>query len=238
MLLLVYHCWCFRGHKFRQAFSHLGELRSIIPDNVHIIALTATTTKETFSCVKACLSLCEPVVVAVSPERPNVKLSVESPNADDFIRQVSEQLKEKRLSYPKTIIFCNNYSDVSKLYAYIFQFLGANVTEPPGYPNVLKYRLLTMFSRASTTDMKEKVIAAFCSTNIVLRIVIATNAFSMGLDCPDIHQIIHWGPPSDFEQYVQEIGRAGRDGYASEAVLMYVWKGQSSCNTYYEALCQ
>jgi len=135
--------------------------------------------------------------------------------------QVSEQLKEKRLSYPKTIIFCNSYSDISKLYTGIFQILGAEVTEPPGYPNVLKYRLLTMYSRASTTDMKERVIAAFCNKESVLRIVIATNAFSMGLDCPDIHQIIHWGPPSDFEQYVQEIGRAGRDGLASEAVLMY-----------------
>ena len=183
-----------RGDKFRKAFSRLGELRSIISDKVNIIALTATATQETFSCVKACLSLYEPVIVAVSPERSNVKLSVvEVPNVDDIVLQISEQLKEKRITYPKTIIFCQSYSDVSKLYGDIFQFLGMDVTEPPGYPNVLKYRLIMMYSRASTSDMKEKVISTFCTKDSVLRVVIATTAFSMGLDCPDIHQIIHCG---------------------------------------------
>lgn len=202
LLLLVF----IRGDKFCRAFSWLGELQSIIPDNINIIALTATTTKETFSCVKARLSLYKPAIIAVSPEQSNVKLSVvEKLNIDNFVEQVSEQLKEKRLSYPKTIILCHSYGDVSQLYGDIFRLLGANATEPPGYPNVLKYRLLTMYSRASTSDMK-KMISTFCTKESVLRVVITTTAFSIGLDCPDTYQIIYWGPSSDFEQYVQEIG--------------------------------
>ena len=158
-----------RGDKFRRAFSRLGELRSIIPDKVNIIALTATATKETLRCVKACLSLHEPVVVAVSPERQNVKLCVvDMPKIDDLVLQTSEQLLEKRITYPKTIILCQSYSDVSKLYSGIFQLLGTDATEPPGYPNVLKYRLLTMYSRASTNDMKERVISMFCTKERVI----------------------------------------------------------------------
>lgn len=81
--------------------------------------------------------------------------------------------------------------------------------------------MITMYTRASTPEMKEKVISAFCQQTSVLRIVIATTAFSMGLDCPDVNQIIHWGTPPDLEQYVQEIGRGGRDGKESNAILLH-----------------
>ena len=54
-----------------------------------------------------------------------------------------------------------------------------------------------------------------------LRVAIATIAFGMGNDCPDIRQVIHWGPSADLESYIQETGRAGRDGYVSNAVLFH-----------------
>ena len=54
-----------------------------------------------------------------------------------------------------------------------------------------------------------------------LRVVIGTIAFGMGLDCPDVRHIIHWGPSADIESYIQETGRAGRDGYLSRAVLYH-----------------
>lgn len=54
-----------------------------------------------------------------------------------------------------------------------------------------------------------------------LRMVIATTAFSMGVDCPDVSKVIHYGSPEDVEQYVQEAGRAGRDGSSATALLLY-----------------
>lgn len=72
--------------------------------------------------------------------------------------------------------------------------------------------------------MKGKIISTFTQQGGVLHIVITTSAFSMGLYCPDVHKIIHWGPSSDLEHYVQEIGRAGRDGGdfdVQESKLLY-----------------
>ena len=118
------------------------------------------------------------------------------------------------------------------MYSSLLKHLGTDKTEPPGYPNILKYRVVTMSTRATTMNMKEKIISAFTrQRGSVLRIVIATTAFRVGLDCLDVHQILHWGPTSDIEHYVQEIGRAGRDGRTSKAILMYKKASCYTCTT-------
>ena len=66
-----------------------------------------------------------------------------------------------------------------------------------------------MYMRASTKEMKEKIPSSFCSQNGKLRVIFATTAVGMGIGCPDVRVIYHWGP---LEEYVQESGRAGRDG--------------------------
>ena len=75
-----------------------------------------------------------------------------------------------------------------------------------------------MFSACTRKDVKEAILLRF-STDSCLCIVIATIAFGMGLDCPNVQRIIHWGPLSDLESYIQETGRAGRDGQAATATL-------------------
>ena len=210
-----------RGDEFRKAFAAIGELRSIIPSHVNIMALTATATCETFDAVMKRLSLSEPMIVAISPNRSNIKLFVRpSEPLREFALQLADDLKKSRQNYAKTIVFCNSYNDCSNLYAMIVQCLGKEKTVPPGYPNLLEYRMLTMFTRASTDNMKEEIMSLFAQKETTLRVIIATAAFGMGVDIPDVHQIIHWGPPSTIEQYMQEIGRAGRDEGDSIAILI------------------
>lgn len=70
----------------------------------------------------------------------------------------------------------------------------------------------------------------------VLRILIATTAFGMGIDCIDIRRVIHWGYPTDLESYVQETGRAGRDEEQSEAILISGGK-KKVCSSFYDWIC-
>ena len=137
-----------------------------------------------------------------------------------FIETITSDLKRDRISYPKTIIFCRSYQDCIEWYSEMIDSLGSHKTEPQGYPNLLQYRMITMYTGASTVSMKKIVMSLFMQPNSVLRVLIATSAFSMGVDCSNIRQVIHWGAPSDLEQYLQEIERAGRDDKSSCALLI------------------
>ena len=185
------------------------------------MALTATATMETFHIVSERLSLRKPLVVAVSSNRENIKLIVQpSKSLKEFSKAVALELKVKHKEYPKSVIFARTYQDCTNLYLYIARYLGKFITLPVGCPNLLRHRLVSMYTRASTDEMKTMVMSCFSKENSKLRLAIATS-FSMGIDIPDIRQIIHWGPPSDLEQYLQEIGHAGRDGRNSIAALMF-----------------
>jgi len=110
---------------------------------------------------------------------------------------------------------------------YINHFLKKHKTDSPGLPNEVEYRLITMYTRVSTRKFKETVTSLFSGQSSTLRII-ATAAFGMGVDYPDINQIIHWGSPSTIKQYAQEVGRAGRGGQKACAILMH---GQLHRNT-------
>ena len=87
------------------------------------------------------------------------------------------------------------------------QKMGSNFTEPPGYPNTIGFQLVHMFTRVLTVDNKEEVLSSFSQQNGKLCLIIATTAFGMGIDCPDIRKVIHWGMPATLEEYIQESGR-------------------------------
>ena len=197
-------------------------MRSLVPDNVHIVALTATVTVESFSTIAERLSLKSPALVGIRPNQPNIKYFVESlPSLEILCDTLSSGLQNLRLNFPKTLVFCRSLGDCSAMYQAIRKKLAKDFTEPSGYPDLHCFRLVDMFTRASKQEMKEKVLISFIKANGKLRLVIATTAFSMGIDCPDIRNVIHFGPPATIEQYIQETGRAGRDGESSTALLLY-----------------
>ena len=94
--------------------------------------------------------------------------------------------------------------------------------EPIGVCRDLQeHRLIDMFSACTHPSAKNGILKSLPDCNNTLRVVVATIAFGMGLDCPNIRRVIHWGPSSDIELYLQETGRAGRDGQAALATLYY-----------------
>ena len=76
-----------------------------------------------------------------------------------------------------------------------------------------------MYTSITEKDVQDTIISSFCQASAPLRIVVCTIAFGMGLDCVDVKEVIHWGPAPDLENYMQECGRAGRNGQFSDALL-------------------
>ena len=104
--LFTYSNFIIRGDNFRVAFSQIGDLRSIMPQNVRILALTAMATSEVYKAVRNRLSLDDPAVIGLPPSHDNIKYYVESlPNINMLSNLLTENLKHLCLSFPKTLIF-------------------------------------------------------------------------------------------------------------------------------------
>ena len=214
------HCVKKWGDEFRTAFSRIWDLRSIIPSGVNVMALTATSTTMTYHIVCERLSMKNPTLVAMPPHRKNIFYMVlPSISLEALSTQLSCELLSKRRDTPKTIVFVRQYSDICGLYLSIAKKMGASILDPIGSPYLSQYRMVDMYTRVSTADNKESMLARFATVGSTLRLIIATLSFGMGVDCPDIRRVYHWGVPEDLEQYVQESGRGGRDGKSAEAVI-------------------
>ena len=132
---------------------------------------------------------------------------------------ISKALLENK-NIGKTLIFCKSYCDVISLHQHFRFTLGEHILKPPGSPDYVMYRVVDMFTHCTHSAVKKKIIEQFTTAESPLRVIIATIAFGMGMNCPDIRQIIHWGLPQDAEAYVQESGRAGRDKKQSVAIIL------------------
>ena len=114
-----------------------------------------------------------------------------------------------------------SYDSCARIYMFMKYQLHHESTEPIGAPDIGQFRLVDMFCSCTEEIVKNDILMAFSSPNSNLRIVIATIAFGMGLDCPNVRRIIHWGPSDDIELYMQETGRGGRDMAPAQALLYY-----------------
>ena len=200
----------------------IGEVRSLVPTDVPILALTATITKAGRVEVSKTLGLCNEAVVAMSPSKSNIKfLKMPFLSIEKSFSELTEDLRRERVRFPRTIIYCQRCEDCSDIFIFFQKMLGEDFTEPPNAPfQVPHYRLVDMYMSCTEDYVKEQIIKAFTKDSN-LRIVIATVAFGMGVDCHDVRQIIHFLPPTDIESYVQETGRAGRNGNLAIATLLH-----------------
>ena len=214
------HCVKTWGDQFRRSFTRIGDLRSILPKNVNVLALTATATTETLSAVIERLSMHSVSVVALPPCQNNIYFTLKlNSDVQDFTDSIVQELLQMRLNFPKTIVYIRSYVDCITVYQLVKSKMGINFTEPAGYPNLSAYRLIEMYTRVLPPEKKDEVLQSFSVAEGKLRLIIATTAFGMGVDCQDIARVMHWGAPSTLEEYIQETGRSGRNGKPAKGIL-------------------
>ena len=196
-------------------------MRSLLPPDLNIMALTATATKQLKQQVIATLGMVDPVVVETCPDKLNLKFSVQPYDSFETFNDIVLQLKKERTHMDRILIFCRRPIDCGVLYEQMRGMLGKDFTEPPGLSHrIPEVRLLDMYSGGTSTNVSDAIIKQFCSEDSCLRVVIATIAFGMGINCPNIRKIIHFGVPTDIETFIQQVGRAGRDGKSAECVML------------------
>ena len=218
-VLILYN----RGASFRKEFSKLGDLRGFFPSHLNYMALTATASATTRKSVIRLLGMHKPVIISRSPNKNNIFYDVREKGGEIEIELefLVKELREFRTETTKTIIFCRSYKDCGRLYQFFKSQLRDKMIDPIGFPDITPFRLVDMFKAINTAKVKNSILESFSKKEGRLRILIATVAFGMGIDCPNIRRVIHFSPPSDTEEYIQETGRAGRDGLPCYATLFY-----------------
>ena len=227
----------FRGEKkdenepFRKWCGLVGEIRSFLPKQVPFLALTATASSSTRNKIIKSLSLNKCLEITVSPNRKNIKLFVLKVTSDISVNftWLARELKEMHIGCPRTLIYVRDYKTCGELYHFFMSSLLDKAYCSNGAEKKSSNRMVSMYHSGTSPSIQEHVLQSLKDPNGKVRIVIATNALGMGVDIKGLYNVINYGPPSDLESYVQEMGRAGRDGKSSEALLMFHGRQLRQC---------
>ena len=193
------HCISQWGQDFRPSYMDIAEFVNVLDKRPIISAFTATATQNVREDIICSLGLTNPYFLVTGFDRENLFFQVDKPKSKDrFILDYLDRHKGE-----SGIIYCATRKNVDSLYTLLKK---RNIS-------VAKYH--AGISIEERKQMQDDFVFDYTS------IVIATNAFGMGIDKSNVRFVIHYNMPSSMENYYQEAGRAGRDGLNSECILLF-----------------
>ena len=205
------HCISEWGHQFRPDYLQLGRIRELFPD-APIAAFTATATDRVAADIRQRIGLRRPFEIRASFDRPNLDYTVQ--RKDDLNRQLLDFLKTAD-GQPGII------------------YRGTRKKVEETAQTLRKHGISAMpYHAGMEPDQRSKVQEAFTYDQI--QVVVATIAFGMGIDKPNVRFVIHGDLPKNIEGYYQETGRAGRDGAPSRCLLLFGYQDVVLQNSFIE----
>ncbi|VBB09700.1 dead/deah box helicase [Lucifera butyrica] len=193
------HCVSQWGHDFRPSYRAVGPFIAALPDRPVIGAFTATATENVKQDIIGLMELANPAVYVTGFDRPNLSFAViRGENKQNFIRQYVSANRNR-----SGIIYAATRNEVDNLYAALRKNGYSAGKYHAGLPD------------EERRQNQEAFIQDDCE------IMVATNAFGMGIDKSNVRYVIHYNMPKNMEAYYQEAGRAGRDGEPSECILLF-----------------
>lgn len=193
------HCISQWGHDFRPSYRLIGDWLASLPKRPVVGAFTATATKAVENDIKTLLGLDYANVYVTGFDRPNLSFSVvRTPKRMDYVVDYV-----RRHSHENGIIYCSTRKDVERV-----------------YDNLTRAGIQTGYYHAGLSDEMRKDMQNKYAFD-QLQVMVATNAFGMGIDKSNVRYVLHYQMPRNMESYYQEAGRAGRDGAPAECILLY-----------------